>query len=360
MQTTDSKIEEQAEFLLNRLSKRYKHLRKWAKRIGTNSFRLYDRDIPEIPLVFDIYGDAVSAAYYRRASEEDENSLQDTEKWLTAMKSAASTALDIPESNIFFKERRRMKNRQETGTQYSKNPIKGVSTYRDAKEGDLSFRVNLSDYLDTGLFLDSRKKRALIRAESADKKVLNLFAYTCTLSVCAAKGGAKQVDSVDLSNTYLDWGKINFAMNGLDSPSLIRSDVLQFLAEAQKQRRHWDIIILDPPSFSNSKKMRVSFDIKRDCISLISSCLSILSPGGVLYFSSNAKGFRLEPEDFSQENKGFHGSQSKIHRLPNLMRPPKMPKPSELSIKDIKQDLIDEDFKERRTPACYAITRNKV
>jgi 23S rRNA G2069 N7-methylase RlmK/C1962 C5-methylase RlmI len=318
----------QSELLFNRLSKRYRHLKKWARRMGTNAFRLYDRDIPEIPLVLDIYYDAVSGALYKRPAE-DSDDIKSVETWLKAMKTATAKALEIPESRIFLKERRRMRNRQEIGDQYDK--INDKSFCRDVTEGDLKFRVNLSDYLDTGLFLDGRKKRALIRLEAKGKRVLNLFAYTCSLSVAAAKGGARQVDSVDLSNTYLEWGKLNFALNGLppsDKFSLIRTDVLQFLDQPQAKKSRWDIIILDPPSFSNSKKMLETLDIRRDYLELISKSLTLLSPEGTLYFSTNAKGFRLQSEDFS----GY-------------------------IIKNLRPSLVDEDFKEKRIPACYAFSK---
>ena len=327
------KIAAQADFLFNRLSKRYRHLKKWARRTGTNAFRLYDRDIPEIPLVLDLYGDAVSGALYKRPYEKDE---REEEAWLSAMREACAQALEISEDNIFLKERRRMRQRQRTGNQYGKKASQNF--YRDVIEGDLTFRVNLSDYLDTGLFLDARKKRAFIRREAAGKRVLNLFAYTCSLSVAAAKGGARKVDSVDLSGTYLEWGKINFALNGLEAahsggfphtkaPSLIRRDVIQFLDEAAGKRSRWDIIIVDPPAFSNSKKMRSPLDLRRDHRELIRKSLSLLSPGGTLIFSSSAKGVKIDTADFPA-----------------------------LDVKDIGKDLTDEDFLGKRTPVCYVLT----
>ena len=242
------------------------------------------------------------------------------------MKASAASALGIAENHIFLKERRRMNHRQDTGSQYGRTP--GQSFYRDVLEGDLRFRVNLSDYLDTGLFLDARKKRALIRSASGGKRVLNLFAYTCSLSAAAAKGGARQVDSVDLSNTYLEWGRINFALNGLEAPSLIRGDVFQFIAQAAKKRLRWDIIILDPPGFSNSKKMKGILDIRRDHLDLIRGCLPLLNPGGTLWFSSNAGGFRLESGGFT-----------------------------DLLVKDMVKELVDEDFRGKRIPLCYTLTK---
>ena len=323
----------QSELLFNRLTKRYRHLKKWARRTGTNAFRLYDRDIPEIPLVLDLYDDAVSGAVYKRymgfqPGENGDETVQD-EIWPRAMKNAVAKALEIQESRIFLKERQRMRNRQETGNQYNK--INNRSFYRDVIEGDLKFRVNLSDYLDTGLFLDARKKRAFIRLEAAGKRVLNLFAYTCSLSLAAAIGGAKQVDSVDLSNTYLEWGKVNFALNALplsDKFPLIKSDVIHFVNQAMLRKSRWDIIILDPPSFSNSKKMQEALDIRRDYRDLIGKSLTLLSPAGTLYFSTNAKGFHFQNEDF-----------------PNFI------------IKDIRSSLVDEDFKGKRIPSCYEFSK---
>ena len=324
----------QGEMLFNRLTKRYRHLKKWARRTGTNAFRLYDRDIPEIPLVLDLYDDAIAGALYKRPYEKD-----DEENWLCAMKSAAARAVNIPESRIFLKVRQRMRHRQEEGLQYGKVPARdfrngeNAERYfcRDVREGDLAFRVNLSDYLDTGLFLDARKKRALIRAGAAGKRVLNLFAYTCSLSVCAAKGGALQVDSVDLSKTYLEWGKVNFALNGLqtaDSFNFINGDVINYINHARKSGLRWDLIILDPPSFSNSKKMKDTLDLRRDHLELISKSLSLLNPGGTLWFSSSAKGLKLESGDFPG-----------------------------VSLEDIGKELVDEDFRGKRTPVCYTLAK---
>jgi 23S rRNA G2069 N7-methylase RlmK/C1962 C5-methylase RlmI len=326
----------QGELLFNRLTKRYRHLRKWSHRTGTNAFRLYDRDIPEIPLVLDLYDDAIAGALYKRPYEKD-----DEESWLGAMKSVAARAINIPESRVFLKTRQRMRHRQEEGLQYGK--VDRHNFFRDVHEGDLSFRVNLSDYLDTGLFLDARKKRAIIRAASGGKRVLNLFAYTCSLSVCAAKGGASQVDSVDLSNTYLEWGRINFALNGLGACqitdnfthngfetagnfSFIRHDVLQFINTARKSGLRWDLIILDPPSFSNSKKMRETLDLRRDHLGLIRESLSLLNPGGTLWFSTNAKGVKIDAEDFPG-----------------------------IGVKDRGKELVDEDFRGKRMPVCYTL-----
>jgi 23S rRNA G2069 N7-methylase RlmK/C1962 C5-methylase RlmI len=331
----DEKTLSQREMLFNRLKKRSKHLKKWARRIHTDAWRLYDKDIPEIPLLIDMYGDSVSGALYERPYEKDP---LEEEKWLSVMKNTIAEALDIPLNHIFIKLREHQKGQD----QYEK--IQNRAFTRNISEGGLTFKVNLSDYLDTGLFLDHRKTRDFVRSEVKDKRVLNLFCYTGTFSVYAASGGAKEIDSVDMSNTYLDWAAENFALNGftafqvhpeklgfVDNTKtpfrLIRADVLRFLDEAKKQHLRWDYIILDPPSFSNSKKMSGTLDICRDYQALISSCLKLLSLHGTLLFSSNARGLKLDTSLF-----------------PNI------------SIKDIQAQTVDEDFIGKRNRLCYMFT----
>jgi 23S rRNA G2069 N7-methylase RlmK/C1962 C5-methylase RlmI len=330
----------------NRLKKRHRHLRKWARRSGASAYRLYDRDIPEIPLVLDFYGaaessapagstgGAIAGALYERPYEKGE---AEESRWLAAMTGAISRSLEIPHDSIFLKERARQRGK----AQYEK--LRSRREELDIMEGGLRFRVNLSDYLDTGLFLDQRKTRGLVRDISAGKRVLNLFCYTASFSVYAAAGGAQSVDSVDLSNTYLDWAKTNFALNNLEalriSPGallggqtplprcrLIRDDALRFLANAAPLR--WDLIILDPPAFSNSKNMAGFLDLKRDCRSLVARCLALLSPGGRLL--CNAKNLTLNPRDFPGT-----------------------------TLEDIRETLRDEDFAGRRLPGMYSFTLQK-
>jgi 23S rRNA G2069 N7-methylase RlmK/C1962 C5-methylase RlmI len=324
---SQDKIAAQAGMLGNRLLKRWRHLKKWARRTGIDAFRLYDRDIPEIPLVLDFYGGAVAGALYKRPYEKDET---EEKNWLKAMSAAVSGALEIPEECIFIRERRRLKDR--SLNQYRRTGERNF--IRTVCEGDLRFSVNLSDYLDTGLFLDRRKMRFLIREASAGKRVLNLFCYTAAFSVCAAAGGAASVDSVDMSRTYLEWGGRNFALNGFkasfaeagsDQPSswrLIRAEAGAFLNYAGRRKEKWDLIILDPPSFSNSKKMEGVLDIKRDHGKLIRRCTGLLTEGGVLWFSASARGFHLDP-------------------IPGL------------NAENREKELEDEDFKEKKTPACW-------
>ena len=328
----DGKTASQAEMLGNRLAKKYKHLRKWAKRVGTDAFRLYDRDIPEIPLLIEIYGDAALGALYERPYDKPE---AEELLWLQAMSEAAATALDLSPSRVFLKLRKR----QRGPDQYERLDETGETGI--VKEGGLSFKVNYADYLDSGLFLDHRKTRALVRSQSAGKRILNLFCYTASFSVYAAAGGAHETDSIDLSNTYLGWAKENFALNGQDAvmadpldyngaakPAgqhrLVRADALRFLSEATQSGKKWDIIILDPPTFSNSKKMASTLDVRRDYRELLDLTLRSLSPGGILWFSTNARGFTLDPLEFPG-----------------------------IAIDDQTEKTRDEDFRDRKIRSCY-------
>jgi len=338
----DEKINQQAQILANRLQKRFRHLKKWAQRTNTGAFRLYDKDIPEIPLVLDFYGDindvALSGALYKRPYEKDE---REEEIWLSAMKESISNVMGIPLDRIFLKQRRR----QRGDSQYEK--ISQTHFEKIINEGNLSFKVNLSDYLDTGLFLDRRLLRALIRGEAAGKKVLNLFSYTGSFSVYAASGGASSTDSVDLSNTYLNWSRENFSLNGMSSNllqqwdffsdnnrtgnKLIRADVIEFLNKALAEKRQWDIIIADPPAFSNSKKMIEDFDLKRDLIILLNKCLSLLSPSGKIFLSVN---LRRSTPNVEELETGLNAN-----------------------VTDLGNRIIDEDFKGRKIPKTFVIYR---
>jgi 23S rRNA G2069 N7-methylase RlmK/C1962 C5-methylase RlmI len=315
-----AKTAAQALMLGNRLARRLKHLKKWAHRVGVEAFRVYDRDIPEIPLVLDYYGSAVSGSVYKRPYQVE---AEEERVWLLAMSRAIGDALVIPPERIFLKTRERQRGK----AQYEKLAVQRVTL--DTREGGLVFRVNLSNYLDTGLFLDARKARAFVKTEAAGKRVLNLFCYTGAFSVYAASGGADTVDSVDLSKTYLDWAMLNFGLNGFEAPRLTSRhamDVGSFLEEARQRRLVWDFIVLDPPSFSNSKKVLGTFDIRRDHRALIHQCLELLAPGGSLFFSANARGFRLKSADFPG-----------------------------LSIQDLSDILIDEDFRGKKTPSRYLV-----
>ena len=382
METTD-KTAYQAEIFKNRLQKQYKTLRKWAKKEHITAYRLYDRDIPEIPLAVDFYGllpfsieskveavqflaqeqenlasgdraafeDAISRRYihialYERPYEKDE---KEEEQWLSVMAEACAQVFSINKANIIIKTRKKLdgtKEGKESGhgrvEQYEKIQASRKITGKVLEQGEL-FEVNLSEYLDTGLFFDHRPLRKTVRDIAAKKSVLNLFCYTGSFSVYAAEGKAKRVESVDMSNTYLDWAKRNFLLNGFieslkDTPSkyiFTRSDVIAFLnqknSESATSENRYDIIILDPPTFSNSKKTSHALDINRDWSDLVSKCVSLLTDGGSLYFSTNSR--RLS----------FDESSIKIGDGKTL------------SIADITEKTIPQDYRNTKIHRCWQI-----
>ncbi|HUX84591.1 MAG TPA: class I SAM-dependent methyltransferase [Chitinophagaceae bacterium] len=281
--------DEKFSMMENRLTKVNRHISRQAKRMGVSCYRIYDHDLPEFPICIDRYEDFIHIAEYKRRHGMDESS---HERWVKAVMDLVSRLLEIPASRVFFKERKRKSSRLD---QYGKMGSQSALTL--VRESGLKFRVNLSDYLDTGLFLDHRITRSLVREEARDKKVLNLFCYTGSFSVYAASGGARRVDSVDLSNTYLSWARENLELNGLldsDRHRLIRADVLRYLPGLEDGS--YDLIILDPPTFSNSKAMTRSMDIQQDHVDLILGCLRLLSPGGWIYFSTNLSDFMMNRE----------------------------------------------------------------
>ena len=282
---------EQAGFFENRIAKRDKHLRKWARKSDTGCYRVYDRDIPEIPLSLDRYGDAAVLYLYERPYEKPE---AEESAWLELMAGAAAASLSISRDSIAVKTRRRLG----LEDQYERADKGGAGNARErvVRENGLSFIVNLDDYIDTGLFMDHRPARALIRGMSRGKRVLNLFCYTGSFSVYALAGGAAEVVGVDLSNTYLAWAERNIALNHLEPGYRgVRADVLAFLAGEPGRGAFYDLIVLDPPTFSNSKKMEGFLDVSRHWPRLVEACLSALAPGGSILFSSNARSLRLDP-----------------------------------------------------------------
>ncbi len=274
-----------AEFtpLCNRVRKNRRHLARWARREGIDCYRLYDRDMPEFPFAIDWYdGEAHLQVFHGPRAE--------TFDW-AALRGELAAVLEVSADDVVLKTRQR----QRGDNQYQ--PTGAPREPRVVEEAGLRFEIDLCRYLDTGLFLDHRATRAMVRDEAAGRRVLNLFAYTGSFSVYAAAGGAESTLSVDLSRTYQDWTCRNLALNGLDLASnrLERADVLRFLDEAARAGRRFDLIVLDPPSFSNSKRMRAVLDVQRDHPRLIEGCLRLLEPGGVLYFSNNRRRFRLDP-----------------------------------------------------------------
>jgi len=281
--------EEKLQMFRNRLTKMYRHVSKLARRQGVSCYRIYDHDLPEFPFCIERYEDKLYLAeYQRRHGMTDEEHAA----WLESCVPTVSEVLETPDEQIFYRERRRKAGRLD---QYEK--LASGQEYFEVKEAGLSFRVNLTDYLDTGLFLDHRITRGMVREEAAGKRVLNLFCYTGSFSVYAAAGGAVQVDSVDLSKTYLNWAEENMALNGpVDAATLrfIHADVKQWLDEVPPGS--YDLVIMDPPTFSNSKRMKDFLDIQRDHAELINKTLRAMTTGGVLYFSTNYRKFQLETE----------------------------------------------------------------
>jgi 23S rRNA (guanine2445-N2)-methyltransferase / 23S rRNA (guanine2069-N7)-methyltransferase len=277
--------------LRRRLAKRFKHLARWARRQGIEAFRVYDRDIPEIPLVIDWYGGWLHAAEYERPHERTEI---EHEVWLDRMVEAAALELGVPPGRTFLKVRRR----QRTGGQYEK--VDDRRALLSVREGGLAFEVNLSDYLDTGLFLDHRQTRGMVRDEARGKRVLNLFCYTGSFSVYAAAGGAFETTSVDLSNTYLDWTRRNLAANGFRDTGqhrVVRDEARAFLEHrARRGEPPYDLVVADPPTFSRSARSETPWDIQRDHVVLLDLVARNLAPEGVVYFATNARRFRLDAE----------------------------------------------------------------
>ncbi|MCC7400123.1 MAG: class I SAM-dependent methyltransferase [Chitinophagaceae bacterium] len=273
----------------NRLQKVYRHLSRQATRLPVSCYRVYDHDLPEFPFRIEFYGDHLYVAEYKRRHGMSE---AEHELWLDESIRIISEVLSVPEQNIFLKLRQRKAGR---AGQYQKRDSRKNEFV--VEEGGLKFMVNLSDYLDTGLFTDHRITRQMVRDESEDKSVLNLFAYTGSFSVYAAAGGAKEVVTVDLSNTYLKWAERNMQLNGFSDAErfhYVRADVKEYLKELHPG--HFDLVIMDPPTFSNSKKMDEFLDIQRDHVALIGLCLRAMKKGGVLFFSTNYSKFILEKE----------------------------------------------------------------
>ncbi len=273
----------------NRLTKVFRHLGKQARRLNVQCYRLYDHDLPEFPLCLEIYGDKLYVAEYKRRHGMTEEA-HDT--WMEQTLTIAADVLSITKENIFLKLRQRKAGRLGQYQKYDTAQHELI-----AEENGLKFIINLSDYLDTGLFLDHRVTRQMVREQSQDKNVLNLFAYTGSFSVYAAAGGAAEVVTVDLSKTYLSWAEKNLHLNGFseaDRYKYVHADVKQYLKTIPGS--HYDIIVMDPPTFSNSKRMDDILDIQRDHPALVNDCLHGLKPGGLLYFSTNSRKFVLEQD----------------------------------------------------------------
>lgn len=277
----------------NRLRKRDKHFSKWARRQGISCFRIYDMDLPRFPFQIDRYADAVYIAEFEKKSEDEplEDDMQER-MWRGALRGEIAEVLNVSEDLIFFKKRKR----QSGKSQYEK--LNTAKNERIVEENGHKFIINLTDYLDTGLFLDHRQTRKRAQEYADGKDCLNLFAYTGAFSVYMAAGGAKSTTTIDLSNTYTAWAERNMALNGFEGAKhrFLARDVIRCLEIIKPQ--HFDLVILDPPTFSNSKKMGGILDIQRDHAWMIRQVLKGLRPDGILLFSTNFKKFKFNQDNF--------------------------------------------------------------
>ena len=288
----------------NRLTKVFRHLSKQAKRQGVSCYRVYDHDLPEFPFCIEFYGEKLYVAEYKRRHNMSDREHDD---WMQKSLEVIAEVLDVTKENIFLKLRQRKPGRLGQYQKHDELQHDPIAAGFEVEENGLKFIINLSNYLDTGLFPDHRITRQMVREQSAEKKVLNLFAYTGSFSVYAAAGlsagaiakaeGADEVVTVDLSKTYLNWAEKNMRLNGFTDSvkyQFIHADVMQYLKTIPAD--YFDMIIMDPPTFSNSKRMDGFLDIQRDHVELINDCLKGLKAGGTLYFSTNFKKFMLDKE----------------------------------------------------------------
>lgn len=308
-----AEIPPEAEAFANRLRKNIAHLYKQAVREQVCCYRAYDADLPEFNIAVDVYGDCLHVQEYAPPKSID------PDKAAARFKLALQVirqVFGLHRDKVFIKVRAQQKGNQQYEKQNQRNK------FIEAQEGRARFLLNLTDYLDTGLFLDHRPIRLKMAQQVEGKRFLNLFAYTCSASVHAALGGASKTVSVDLSNTYLNWGRRNFALNGIDygQHEFIDADVMTWLRQC---RDRYDVIFIDPPTFSNSKKMQDVFDVQRDHVELLTLAMRLLIPGGICYFSTNFRRFELDTEsmqyiqcrEISPETIGFdYKRNAKIHR----------------------------------------------
>jgi 23S rRNA (guanine2445-N2)-methyltransferase / 23S rRNA (guanine2069-N7)-methyltransferase len=280
----------------NRLKKNLKHLRRWAAREGLDCYRLYDADLPEYAVAVDLYGDWAHVQEYAPPRTVDSVRARRRLKEIVAI---VPEVLAMPAEHVVLKIRQPQRGPE----QYQR--LRDERRFLEVREGDLRFLVNLTDYLDTGLFLDHRVTRGLLRELAPGRRFLNLFGYTGSASVYAAAGGAVSTTTVDLSLTYLEWARRNLALNGFSGPEhgFVRADCMEWLyemsapcrADAGTTGSAYDLIFLDAPTFSNSKSMTETLDIQRDHVRLVRAAAGLLSQGGLMVFSTNYRRFKLDP-----------------------------------------------------------------
>lgn len=270
----------------------YQRLLPWAEKTKTNCFRIYDRELEEFPVAIDKYADRFSVQFFAK----DRRNQEPSHDLIETVNSSLVAIFNVPIKNIYWR------------TRAVSRPTRQHEKMEDSKEFfvvqeyGVKFKVNLRDYLDTGLFLDHRETRQMVASRAKGKKVLNLFAYTGAFSIHAAVQGDTLTKSVDMSNTYCRWCQDNFRLNGisLKNQFIIREDCLKFLREEVRKPFKYDIIIIDPPTISRSKKMAGIFDVQQDYIFLIQSALQLLNPQGVIFFSTNSRQFKFDHSKFTK------------------------------------------------------------
>jgi 23S rRNA (guanine2445-N2)-methyltransferase / 23S rRNA (guanine2069-N7)-methyltransferase len=282
----------------NRLRKNLKHLSKWAKREGVQNYRAYDADLPDYAVAVDVYESTQRHVHVQEYAAPKTVDPIRAERRLREALAHTQQILEVPATNLHYKLRRS----QRAGFQYGRQAETGE--FHEIEEHGCRLLVNFEDYLDTGLFLDHRPIRLRIQREAKGKRFLNLFCYTASATAHAAVGGAAATLSVDMSNTYLEWAQKNLTINRMrselfDHPparwpahALLRADCIEWLKKPAAQK--FDLILLDPPTFSNSKKMAGVLDLQRDHADMIGKTAALLAPDGVLYFSTNRRGFKLD------------------------------------------------------------------
>ncbi|MBU4487198.1 MAG: class I SAM-dependent methyltransferase [Candidatus Delongbacteria bacterium] len=308
--------------LVNRIIKNYKHFKKQAKKTESDCFRIYDSDIPEFQLSVDYYAGRFLVQYY---SKEDAEKVPEEIK--NALETGLKTIFEINDNDIFWKVRKK----RALLEQYEK--LSDSKDYFIGKENEISFYINLKDYLDSGLFLDHRPVRELIAKHAEGKYVLNLYSYTASFSLYCAKAGSSGTVSVDMSNTYSDWAKDNMILNGFDLNKniVVREDCAKYLNQACDRHEKYDIIIIDPPTISRSKKMDEMFDVNEDHGKLILQASKLLKgEESMIMFSTNSRKFKMD-EDLN----------------------------SSFIIEDISNKTIPDGFRDRKIHKVYTIKLKK-
>lgn len=278
----------------NRLRKNLKQRRRWAEREDIPCYRLYDADLPEYNLAIDIYGNDERYVHVQEYAPPADVDKRKAQARLNAALAVILELLEVSSNRVYFKQRQR----QKEGLQYEK--MGGRGEQHTVREGENYFLVNFTDYLDTGLFLDHRPIRQYLQKHAGNRRFLNLFAYTGSATVCAVRGGAVSSITVDMSRTYLDWAQKNLQLNKLEGRqhTFVQADARTWLKENSKQK--FDLIFLDPPAFSRSKRMQATLDIQRDHATLIKQTMALLSKEGELIFSTNLRKFRLDSDALKQ------------------------------------------------------------